>query len=111
VYRHPYFDLWLHNDDELAPFVQGDIAQRVTLHQWPLSCVQRLTTVDGRTLIYKAQFGPTVESEFYANARSDLLPWAQTIYVQDGYACMLFEFMGTDDLCAGWICLHAVRIY
>jgi hypothetical protein len=93
VHRHKHFDLWLHDDEELAPLVQGNILERMTLHEWPLSCVQRLTLADGRKLIYKTQFGPTVESEFYANARSSLLPSAKTIYRSEGHVCMLFEFV------------------
>ena len=93
MHRHEYFDLWLHDDDELGPLVQGEIVERVTLHEWPLSCVQRLTLSGGRKLIYKTQFGPTVESEFYARARSNLLPWAQTIAEFDGHVCMLIEFV------------------
>jgi len=93
MYRHEYFDLWLHDDGELGPLVQSDIVERVTLHEWPLSCVQRLTMADGRKLIYKTQFGPTVESEFYASARSALLPAARTIYRTDGHVCMLIEFI------------------
>jgi hypothetical protein len=93
MYQHPYFDLRLHGEEELAPLVQSDVLERVTLHEWPLSCVQRLTLADGRKLIYKAQFGPTVESKFYARARSEILPWAKTIYEADGYVCMLIEFI------------------
>ena len=90
--RHPYFELYLHDDHELAPFVGGEIVERQTVHEWPLSCVQRLTTRDGRRLIYKSQFGPTVEPEFYANAKSDLLVPAETIYRSGGHSCMLFGF-------------------
>ncbi len=93
MHRHQHFDLWLHDDDELGPLVQSDIVERVTLHEWPLSCVQQLTLAGGRKLIYKTQFGPTVESEFYASARSGLLPAAQTIYKSDGHVCMLIEFI------------------
>jgi len=93
MHRHPHFDLLLHDDRELASYLQSDIVERRTLHQWPLSCVQQLTMADGRKAIYKVQFGPTVESEFYAEARSPLLPWAETIYQSDGYVCMLFEFL------------------
>ena len=93
MHRHKYFDLWLHDDEELVFLVQSDILERVTLHEWPLSCVQRLTLADGHKLIYKTQFGPTVESEFYASAKSDLLPWAQTVYEADGHVCMLIEFI------------------
>jgi hypothetical protein len=90
--HHPYFDLWLHDDEELVPLVGAEIAERVTLHEWPLSCVQRLTLGDGRRLIYKTQYGPTVEPEVYARARSPLLPWAETLYRADGHACMLIEY-------------------
>jgi len=93
MYRHQHFDLWLHDDDELGPLVQSDVVERVTLHEWPLSCVQQLILAGGRKLIYKTQFGPTVESEFYASARSGLLPAAQTIYKSDGHVCMLIEFI------------------
>jgi hypothetical protein len=93
MHRHPYFDLRLHDDEELVPLVQSDVVERVTLHEWPLSCVQRLALADGRRLVYKTQFGPTVESEFYARARSEILPWAKTIYEWDGYVCMLIEFV------------------
>lgn len=97
MYHHPYFDLWMHDDEELVPLVQAgvvaDVVERVTLHEWPLSCVQRLTLADGRRVIYKAQFGPTVEPEFYARARSEILPWAKTIYEANGHVCMLIEFV------------------
>jgi hypothetical protein len=91
--RHPYFDLWLHDDAELTSSAGGEIVERVTLHEWPLSCVQRLTLADGRRLIYKTQYGPTVEPEVYACARTDLLPWAETVYRHEGHACMLIEFV------------------
>jgi Ser/Thr protein kinase RdoA (MazF antagonist) len=91
--HHPYFDLWLHDDRELVLLVGSEIAERVTLHEWPLSCVQRLTLGDGRRLIYKTQYGPTVEPEVYAQVRSSLLPWAETIYRADGHACMLIEYI------------------
>jgi hypothetical protein len=92
VHRHPYFDLWLHDDEELVPLAGSDLVERVTLHEWPLSCVQRLALADGRKLIYKSQRG-TVEAEFYARARSELLPQAQTVYSADGYDCLLIEFV------------------
>ena len=41
--RHPYFDLRLHDDQELESHLSTKIVERITLHEWPLSCVQRLT--------------------------------------------------------------------
>ncbi len=74
MHRHPYFDLMLHDDDELSALLGSRVVERTTLHEWPLSCVQRVTTADGTRIIYKAQAAPTIEPEFYAVARSPLLP-------------------------------------
>jgi len=93
MHPHRRFHLVLHDNRELLPFVRDDILERVTLHEWPLSCVQRLTTSDGRKLIYKTQFGPTVEAEFYANASSSLLAGGRTIYKSEGHACLLIDFI------------------
>ena len=97
MHRHSYFDLLLHDDDELALLAGGQLVERITLHEWPLSCVQRLGLADGRRLIYKTQYGPTVEPEVYARVRSGLLPWAETIYRAGGHAGrhagMLIEYV------------------
>lgn len=71
--RHQWFDLWLHTDDELSAHLGSPVIERETLHEWPLSCVQRLVTADGQRWIYKTQHAPTVEDTFYAAANSDLL--------------------------------------
>jgi len=91
MYSHPHFDLFLHTDEELNELMGERITTRETLHEWPLSCVQRLTLATGQTCIYKAQSGPTVEPEFYAAAHSALLPFARTLYRDSRYACMAFE--------------------
>jgi hypothetical protein len=71
---HPFFtDILMHSDDELAEALGVDIAERETIHAWPLSCVQRLLLADGTKLVYKSQLPPTVEPEFYENASSPLL--------------------------------------
>lgn len=93
MHRHPYFDLMLHDDEELVPFLGSRVLERVTVHEWPLSCVQRLALADGRTLIYKTQADPTVEPEFYARARSGLLPQTRTIHSEDGRSSLLIEYI------------------
>jgi len=98
MHRHPYFNLLLHDDAELERLAGAALLQRQTLHEWPLSCVQKLSLADGRCLVYKAAFGPTVEAEFYARARSPLLLPAQTVYLQDGYACLLIEWVEAPRL-------------
>jgi hypothetical protein len=92
MHRHPYFDLWLHDDEELVSILGSDLLERETWHEWPLSCVQQLALTDGRKLIYKTQ-AMTFEPEFYARARSTLLPQAQTLYRTDSHACMLIDFI------------------
>ncbi|MBN1579475.1 MAG: phosphotransferase [Anaerolineae bacterium] len=96
--KHPYFDLWLHDDRELASFTGQTIEDRITLHEWPLSCVQQLQLEDGRKLIYKSQAGPTVEPAFYKRAASPLLLSTETLWESDGHACMLIEFIEAPHL-------------
>jgi hypothetical protein len=98
MHRHPTFDLVLHDDQELSDLLGCRIVERRTLHEWPLSCVQRVTTADGTRIIYKAQAAPTVEPELYAAARSPLLPRAHTVYRTEQHACMLIEFIDAPRL-------------
>ena len=93
MHRHEHFDLWVHDDYELAALLESAITGRETLHQWPLSSVDRVVTADGRTWIYKTQYGPTIEAEFYAHARSDLLVPAHVLRQDGGHVIMLFEFV------------------
>ena len=67
------------------------LIERSTLHEWPLSCVQRIRTADGGTRIYKAQSEPTVEPSFYASVRSLLLAHAQIIDRAGMPAALLIE--------------------
>lgn len=91
MHRHPHFDIWLHDDRELAALLGSPLIERSTLHEWPLSCVQRIRTADGGTRIYKAQSEPTVEPAFYAGARSPLLAHAQIIDRAGMPAALLIE--------------------
>lgn len=93
MHKHPWFDLLLHDDDELRALLNAPLMQRETLHEWPLSCVQRIEAADGQRWIYKTQTEPTIESRFYAEAQSDLLVTARTIYHQDGYTIMLLAYV------------------
>ncbi len=88
---HPYFALHLHSNEELTPFLPSAVTARETLHEWPLSCVQRLHCEDGQTFIYKVQSAPSVEPEFYRQARSSLLVTAQILPVDSGPAALLLE--------------------
>lgn len=91
VDRHPRFDLWLHDDAELAAAVGASLAERATIHEWPLSCVQRVRTTDGRRFIYKVSAPPTVEAEFYARARSPVLIAARALPAAGTTTALLME--------------------
>jgi hypothetical protein len=93
MHHHPDFDICLHDDEELACLLGGGLRERTTLHEWPLSCVQRLVRQDGRRLIYKAQSAPSLEPEFYARARSPLLIRAEAVYRSARHACLLLEYV------------------
>jgi Phosphotransferase enzyme family len=66
--------LRLHTDDELGALLGTKVTGRRTIHEWPLSCVQRVVLDDGTRLVYKSQLPPTVEPAFYAAVSSPLLP-------------------------------------
>lgn len=98
MYAHPFFDLTLHDDEELAELLGSPLRGRKTLHEWPLSCVQKLMLLDGRHWVYKSCHLPTVEAEFYARARSPLLVSAQQIYCQGDYVCLLIPWIDAPRL-------------
>lgn len=91
--NHRFFDLKLHSDAELQGLLGCGIADRRTIHEWPLSCVQIVTTSDGRRRIYKSAYGPTVEARFYQRAESPLLPGATCLYRSRGYSILLIDYI------------------
>ena len=107
--RHPYFDLWLHSTQELSAHLGIGLLERVTLHEWPLSCVQLLHLEDGSRLIYKSQLRATsVEPEFFAAVISDRagvsnlfrsrLPRADMLGTLENSVGMLFEYIEAPRL-------------
>ena len=98
MYRHPYFDLWMHEDSELAICLGMPVVGRLTIHEWPLSCVQRLNLADGCTWIYKVQSQPTVEPEFYQQARSNLLVGARVLPIPGMPAALLLQDVRAENL-------------
>lgn len=99
MYQHKYFNLLLHNNIELEEILRAKIVERRTLHEWPLSCVEQVITDAGKKCVYKSQFGPTVEPQFYANAKSELLVAGKTLYQSEsGFVNMLFEFVEASHI-------------
>lgn len=100
---HPYFDLWLHSNQDLSEYLKNEVMDRVTLHEWPLSCVQRLLLADGDQWIYKSQLrATTVEPEFYAAVKgfhiSPYLPKAKYIGNLHYSVGMVFEYISAPCL-------------
>lgn len=91
MHRHPSFHMLLHEDEELAGILGSPVAERTLLHEWPLSCVQRVFTEDGKRYIYKAQLPPTLEDEFYSRARSPLLASARPLGRSGETMAMIME--------------------
>lgn len=91
MHRHPSFNLLLHDDEELAEYLGSPVSQRITIHEWPLSCVQRMVTEQGGRYIYKVQAPPTLEAQFYARAQSPLLVPVRVIEAKDNMTAMLME--------------------
>ncbi|OZB98890.1 phosphotransferase [Paenibacillus sp. XY044] len=91
MHRHQSFDLLLHDDEELGEYLDSPVSQRVTIHEWPLSCVQRICTEQGGSYIYKVQAPPTLEAQFYARARSPLMVSVRVIETKSDTTAMLME--------------------
>ena len=91
MHRHPHFDLWLHDDTELSAALGSTVTGRETIHEWPLSSVQRVRTADGARRIYKVQAPPTLEPAFYARARSPLLVATRVLPSQGTTAAMVMD--------------------
>lgn len=96
--HHPYFDLWLYSTDELSVLLSAPVTGRCTLHEWPLSCVQRITLADGKKLIYKIQAREGVEPDFYTQVKSPLLPHYQILEPYHNSVAMLFEYIDAPTM-------------
>ena len=72
--KHDYFDIWLHEDNELAEIYGFKVTARNVLHAWPLSVVERVDFENGVSLIYKAYYNLPTETDFYRNVSSKYIP-------------------------------------
>jgi len=91
--KHATLDLLMHSTPELEMLLGEPVVERQPLHSWPLSTVERLTTMSGVRWVYKAQRAPTFEPEFYERVRSPLLPGSRLLSHDGAYSTMLFEFI------------------
>jgi hypothetical protein len=96
--KHPTYNLWLHTTAELSTLLAEPVTERITLHEWTLSSVQRLTLASGKRLIYKVQASEGVEAEFYAQVSSPLLPEHRDLGCFRDTLAMLFEYIDVPPL-------------
>jgi hypothetical protein len=91
-------ELRTHTTPELEQALGERVVAREQIHAWPLSLVEALTTASGRQLIYKAQLEPTCEAEFYASARSPILPACQIVERDAQQAALLLPMIEAPTL-------------
>jgi len=96
---NPHFpELRAHDDASLARRLGADVVNRSTIHEWPLSWVQRLSLTDGRVLAYKSQLPPTVEAAFYREATSALLTSFRELDVLGSCSTMFIDWIDAPSL-------------
>lgn len=88
----------MHDDLELSQLLGSQIVRRDTLHEWPNSCVQKITLNNNEVIIYKYQSGGITESLFYETVQSSILPKAETLWRDDFFSCMVIEFIKNPPL-------------
>ena len=72
--KHDDFDLWLHDNDELAKIHGTNVTTREPIRGWPLSAVERIIFNDGTSRIYKAFRNLPIETKFYEKVQSPHVP-------------------------------------
>ncbi len=64
--KHQFFDLQMLEDDEIRAVVGHPVVSREVLQQWPLSCVEKITTSNETPWILKSNREPCdTEGHFY----------------------------------------------
>ncbi|MDR2492578.1 MAG: aminoglycoside phosphotransferase family protein [Coriobacteriales bacterium] len=74
--KHIFYNLWIHDDDELAVIAESEVRSRETLREWPLSYVERVNLKNGSSRVYKAQKGSGTEYAFYRTVQATFIPKA-----------------------------------
>jgi hypothetical protein len=88
----------LDTDAALEAILNAGIAHRETIHEWPLSCVQKLCLDNNVKYAYKSQLPPTVEPEFYEKAVSALLPGHSILGRLGECVTMLLQWIDAPSL-------------
>jgi serine/threonine protein kinase len=89
--KHDDFDLWLHDDVELAKIHGTNVITRERIRGWPLSVVERIVFNDGASRIYKAYRNTPAEMMFYRQIRSRHIPKIYHTHSADDRHWLLLE--------------------
>jgi hypothetical protein len=72
--REEFLNIWIHDDEKLEKLLNGKIASRDKLSQWPLSYVEKITLEGNAQLVYKSQHSASsVEKTFYSKIKKRFL--------------------------------------
>jgi hypothetical protein len=93
--KHPHFDLMLPSDDSLSSHVGAAVVQREVCHEWPLSCVERVTFAGNIEKYCKTIRPPSLEIEAYMALESPLLvPFSVVAQSESSSTLLLDSFHG-----------------
>lgn len=91
--KHSYFDLFLPDFSDLNCFLDSPASTRTVLSEWPLSCVETLTSETGAKYILKSVRAPcTQELSFYQLVESCHTPRVTPIYKEKHHASFLYKY-------------------
>ncbi|GAB3765135.1 phosphotransferase [Microlunatus parietis] len=90
--------LVVHSDDELAAVLGGELVNREPIRDWPLSLTERVELSDGRRYAYKSTLPPLIEPEFYAAAKSPLLPGHRYLGRLAGCSTMVIDWIDAPSV-------------
>ena len=94
--RDLYFDMPLHDNDELAEIVGERIVCREKVHHWPGSRVEVVVGASGQIHFYKSRRGGDIESRFYETVRNPIAVRGRTVHRDRDHVCLLLDFVAAD---------------
>ena len=92
MHKHPYFDLLLLDESELAHHFKQNIINRQIVQEWPLSAIEKLTLQDGTIWMLKSVHEPlTIEGRFYQQVNHTFLPATVILYDEHPYQSFAYR--------------------
>lgn len=92
--RHEYFDLHILENSEIAAVCSSRVIDRITLQQWPLSCVEKITTVDDQQWILKSNHQPCdIEGLFYEQVYHRIILTPLHIDSRHPYQSIIYPYL------------------